>query len=43
MALKGKDKYIYSELHKEFFTHITKSLNDFLEVSDIRDLGQFLV
>ena len=43
MALKGKDKYIYSELHKEFFTHITKFLNDFLEMSDIRDLGQFLV
>ena len=43
MALKEKDKAIYSELHKEFFTHITKSLDDFLEMSDIRDLAQFLV
>ena len=38
--LKEKDKAIYSQLRKEFFTHITKSLDDFLEISDIRGLVQ---
>ena len=41
--LKEKDKAIYSKLHKEFFTHITKSLDDFLKISDIRDLVQFFI
>ena len=41
--LKEKDKAIYSELHKEIFTDITKSLDDFLEISDICDLAQFLI
>ena len=41
--LKEKDKAIYSQLHKEFFTHITKSLDNFLEINDIRDLVQFFV
>ena len=41
--LKEKDKAINSQLHKELFTHITKSLDDFLEISDIRDLVQFFV
>ena len=36
--LKEKDKAIYSQLYKEFFTHITKSLDNFLEINDIRDL-----
>ena len=39
--LKEKDKAINSQLHKEFFTHITKSLDDFFEITDIRDLVQF--
>ena len=34
--LKEKDKAIYSQLHKDFLAHITKSLDDFLEISDIR-------
>ena len=41
--LKEKDKAIYSELHKKFFTHITKPLDNFLEISDTRDLVQFFV
>ena len=41
--LKEKDKTIYPELHKEFFAHINKSLDDFLEISDIRDLVEFCV
>ena len=41
--LKEKDKAIYSELHKEIFTDITKSLDDFLEISDICDFAQFLI
>ena len=41
--LKEKDKAIYSQLHNEFFTHITKSLDDSFEISDIRDLVQFFV
>ena len=36
--LKEKDKAIYFELHKKFFAHITKSLDDFLKNSDICDL-----
>ena len=38
--LKEKDKAIYSELHKRFFTHITKLLDSFLKIGDIRDLLQ---
>ena len=41
--LKEQNKAIYSQLHKESFTHITKSLDAFLEISDIRDLVQFFV
>ena len=41
--LNEKDKAIYSELHKEFFKHITRSLDYFLEISDICDLVQFFV
>ena len=41
--LKEKDKAIYSELHKEIFTDITKSLDDFLEISNICDFARFLI
>ena len=43
VPLKEKDKAIYSQPHKDFLAHITKSLDDFLEISDIRDLVQFFV
>ena len=41
--LKEKDEAIYPELHKEFFAHINKSLDDFLEIGGIRYLVEFCV